>query len=159
MQQPHRVPVIIRDAHFDPRGVTVSLQHKLVHSNEKPFVCDQPGCTFRAKTNSILRKHQKRVHLKIRGKWCHVCDKRFYAKSNLRVHMMSQHQTKDHDIDECDDCVPCLKKDPRLSLAQRASHKRRTGGGGTHSTSANMLGIEHLKAKGWSKEWEKGKRQ
>ena len=48
-------------------------------------------------------------------KQCHVCDKRFFSKSDLRTHILSQHQTNDHDMDDCVNCV---------TQALRAAHKR-----------------------------------
>ena len=82
--------------------------------------------------------HQKQVHLKIKAKRCHLCDKRFFAKSDLRVHMMSHHQTDDHDMDDCDNCVTHLKKNHIRSRARTASLRRRARKEGTDSTAANM---------------------
>ena len=87
------------------------LSHqKQVHSEERPFPCSHTGCSYRCKTQTQLKTHQKRVHLKIKTKKCHVCDRRFFSKPDLRAHMMSQHQTNDHDMADCDNCVTHLKK-------------------------------------------------
>ena len=96
------------------KGVLLSHQ-KQIHS----FSCSHTGCSFRSKTNAHLTMHQRRVHLKIRTKRCHVCDKRFFWKAGLRAHMLSQHQTHDHDIAECDDCLAHLKKSGRRYTASR----------------------------------------
>ena len=118
------------------------LSHKKhEHSEERPFSCNHTGCSFRCKTKSRLTLHQNQVHLKIKTKTCHICDKLFFSKPVLRVHMMSQHQTKNHDMDECGDCVVYLKRNHKLSQALRASRRRRDGKGGTDST-ANMQDIQ-----------------
>ena len=89
-----------------------------------------------------MANHEKRVHLKIKTKCCHVCEKRFFILSSLRDHMMSQHQTKDHDVVKCDHCVTFLKKNHKLSQAKLASNKRKVERNGTHSTPANKQGIK-----------------
>ena len=112
-----------------------------MHSDEKPFSCNYTGCSFCAKRKGNLTSHQKQVHLKITTKCCHVCDKRFFMLSNLRDHMMSHHQTKDHDIVKCDHCVTYLKKNHRMSEAIIAANKRKVGKKGTHSAPANTQDI------------------
>ena len=52
--------------------------------------------------------------------------------------MMSQHQTNDHDIDGCSDCVVYLRKNHKLSRALTASRRRRARKDGTVSTAANI---------------------
>ena len=89
-----------------------------------------------------MATHQQQVHLKIKTKRCHVCNKRFFSKQNLRSHMLSHHQTNDHDMAKCDNCVIYLKKSHRLSQARTASHKRRAGNEGTHPSIANAEDIE-----------------
>ena len=86
--------------------------------------------------------HRKQVHLKITTKRCHVCDKRFFAKRELRAHMSSQHQTIDHDMAECDNSVIYLKKSHTRSQAMTASHERRARKEETDRTAANMQDIE-----------------
>ena len=122
------------------------LSHrKHVHSEERLFPCNYAGCSVRCKTKSQLTSHQKRVHLKIKTKRCHVCDRRFFLLSSLRDHMMSRHQTEDHDIDDCENCVTHLKKNYKLSLAQMAASKRRAANEGTAATAANMQDIKSHK--------------
>ena len=105
---------------YKSKGKGVFLSHqKQIHSEERPFSCSHTGCSFRSKTNAHLTMHQRRVHLKIRAKRCHVCDKRFFWKAGLRAHMLSQHQTHDHDIAECDDCFAHLKKSGGRYTASR----------------------------------------
>ena len=61
---------------------------------------------------------------------------------DLRDHMLSQHQTEDHDIDECDDCVVYLKKKRRPSQALMAALRRRAGKEGIDATAANMQDVD-----------------
>ena len=118
--------MIIRDARFRSTWRASIANHKRhTHSDEKPFSCNYMGCTFRGKMKGNLKNHQKQVHMKIKTKQCHVCDKRFFWKADLRAHMTSRHQTKDHDVEKCDKCVISLKKNQRLSQAAIASNKRR----------------------------------
>ena len=96
-----------------------------VHNQYKPFSCSHTGCSFRSATNSRLTLHNNEVHLRIRTKKCHVCDERFFfRKTDLHAHM-SHHQTKDHDMNKCYECVGYQKTNHRLSQALVASHKRR----------------------------------
>ena len=113
---------------------SIAKHERYVHSDDRPFACDHPVCSFRFKTRSNLTNHKTLVHLNIRTKQCHVCDKRFSWKAALRVHMMAQHQTKDHDMAKCDHCVTYLKKNHRMSLSAIASFKRRNERKGSHST-------------------------
>ena len=39
--------------------------HLQAHSEEKPFPCSHPGCTYHARTKGDVRKHEK-THLKLR---------------------------------------------------------------------------------------------
>ena len=123
------------------KGSLLSHQ-KHAHSEERPFSCSHTGCSYRSKTKSNLTNHQDQVHLKIKTKRCHVCDKRFFVLGSLRAHMMSHHQTNDHDIAHCDNCVTHPKKNHKQSQARMASLKRRVGKGRTHSTTVNRQGIQ-----------------
>ena len=128
----------------------INNHKRQVHSDEKPFACDHTGCSFRCKTNDQLMSHQRQVHLNIRTKSCHVCDKRFFKKSNLRVHMKT-HQTKDHDMSKCDQCVDFLNICPRRSQAQ-AQAASRAKKNRTKSTSKSKGGIEYYIKKAGRKE-------
>ena len=127
----------------------VSKHQKQVHSEERPFSCNYTGCSFRCKQKNTLTNHENRFHLKVKTKGCHICNKRFFWKAYLRAHMLSNHQTDAHDVDECDDCVTNLKKNERMSRAVVASRKRKAEreGKGTNSTTANKRFIENHKRK------------
>ena len=127
----------------------ISRHERQAHSEERPFSCSHTGCSFRSKTNDQLMSHQRHVHLKIRTKCCHVCDKRFFQKSNLRDHMKS-HQSNDHDMSKCDHCVTFLNICSTRSKAQ-AQAARRAERKITKST-ANKGGIEYYMKKAGRKE-------
>ena len=116
---------------------SLSSHRKHVHGEQRTFSCYYTGCAYRSKTKGDLSIHQRQLHLKIRTKCCHMCDKRFFAKRNLRAHMISHHQTKDHDIDECEDCLCYLKQHHKMSQAKKASWKRKAGKNVTKSNPAN----------------------
>ena len=108
------------------RKSSLSSHRKQVHSEERPFSCSHTGCSYRSKTRSNLTFHKKRVHLKIRDKTVFMCvTSRFFSKTELRAHMRSMHQTKNHDMDKCDGCITYLKQNQRLFQAQTASLNRR----------------------------------
>ena len=89
----------------NPAAVVLTFASKQhVHSEERRFTCSHTGCSFSSKTKSSLTIHRN-VHLKIRTKRCHICNTRFFFKSGLRAHMLSQHQTNHHDIDLCENCL------------------------------------------------------
>ena len=126
--------------------------HKYAHSEEKPFSCNHTGCSFRCKAKHQLKSHKRRMHLKIRTKRCHVCDKRFSRKAELCSHMLSQHQTNDHDIA---DRVPHLKENHKRSQAQTACRERRAGEERTVSSQNRIihkLDIENQKSRAGGKE-------
>ena len=128
------------------RRSTVSHQ-KQVHSDEKPFSCSFTGCSFRCKRKTNLTTHMNQVHLKVKTKGCHVCDEQFFSKTGLRFHMMSNHQTEDHDVDTCNDCVTNLKKNQIMSQAVVASRKRKAERKRTNSTTVNKHVIPYTKRK------------
>ena len=62
------------------------LHHKrYVHSNDRPFVCNQIGCDKTFKTKSKLTQH-KLTHSSVKSFGCNKCGKRFTRKSVLISH-------------------------------------------------------------------------
>ena len=61
--------------------------------------------------------------------------------------MESQHETDDHQMSKCDNCVVSLKKNHRMSQANMAASKWKVGTKVTHSISANTQGIDGQKSK------------
>ena len=119
--------MIIRDATSKAGGkaVSVAIGKCTVRKHLSSAITRDAHTAQKAKTN--LRTHQKQVHLKIKAKSCHVCDRRFYSNQDLRAHMKSQHQTADHDMSKCDDCVIILQKNHRISQARIATLMRQVG--------------------------------
>ena len=83
-----------------------------VHGTE-PFACDHPGCTFRTTRHASITDHKRQVHRDERPFPCQHMGCSFRGKTNTsltahanehqsterRDHMSSQHQKKDHDMD------------------------------------------------------------
>ena len=63
-------------------------KHMLIHSQENPFVCKEPGCTYATKTRYKLLMHDKRIHKGEVEKpfFCETCLKRFPSTQKLREH-------------------------------------------------------------------------
>ena len=111
---------------------SVNLRSKSSHKPRPAagtfFECDHQGCDYKSRWKRNLLSHQK-----------------------LRLHMLSQHQTNDHDIADCDNCVSHLKKNHILSQARVAFLKRRTGKEVSHLTAANKQDVESSKKKAEAK--------
>ena len=59
------------------------LRHIHIHTNYKPFKCDECGLTFA--TTHMLQQHL-RTHLGEKPYKCNICGKRFAANSSLSIH-------------------------------------------------------------------------
>ncbi len=63
--------------------------HVRVHTKEKPYVCNVPGCDYRAAQKGDLTRHMRR-HTGEKPFKCDICKSFFTRKSNLDVHLDSE---------------------------------------------------------------------
>ena len=78
-------------------------QHKVVHSDEKPFACSFPGCHYRTKFRSHIKEHELRHDpaLSTRHK-CPICFKGFCMLYQLNRHIRVHTQEKLKKCSQCD---------------------------------------------------------
>ena len=77
MQLPDRSLAIIRDAIFDPRGVKISPSTDKSTATKNLLSATTRDALFVRREGVICPTHKKEVHLNIRDKRCHVCEKGF----------------------------------------------------------------------------------
>ena len=75
--------------------------HMVVHSDEKPFICNFPGCEFRSKYIVSLKQHKER-HSSKRKFACPMCNKRFKTNYEMDRHIVRVH-TAEKTV-KCDLC-------------------------------------------------------
>lgn len=70
------------DCRFESRNRRSLAEHKLRHSNEKPYECYWPGCEARYVLKNDLQTHVKHVHRKAHAFMCEWpgCQLRFRSK-------------------------------------------------------------------------------
>ena len=95
--------------------------HELIHSNDKPFVCDYNQCYKTFKTKYDLNQHKKYVHLNERLFICNYnnCNKSFQTKRNLFRHKRI-HSGEKPFICDINDCEKRF-----ISNGKLIEHKRR----------------------------------
>ena len=66
------------------------VRHRLIHTGEKPFICEHASCGKRFRSKSNLQQHQT-THKDERPYGCPTCHQRFKRKSTLNKHLKSIH--------------------------------------------------------------------
>ncbi|XP_059056385.1 zinc finger and BTB domain-containing protein 17-like [Achroia grisella] len=80
-------------------------QHlKEVH-NDMSLTCGI--CGYQVYKNSLLLRHQRRVHLNERNLTCHICNMELFANGDLKKHLVKHNPVKIFE------CAHCQKKYPR----------------------------------------------
>ena len=82
------------DCDYTPPSRARWIEHRRVHSGERPFTC--PSCDATFKTQSGCDAHVKQVHLKVDRVTCSWsgCDMSFSQASNMRKHVAIIHLKK-----------------------------------------------------------------
>ena len=108
---PKRVKCSICNKWFS--SVSSFIQHKSVHTGERPYECEFCHKTFRQQGN--LASH-RRTHIGLKPYKCDICDKRFANSSNVVVHKRTHTGEKPF---ECDICYKRFSQ-----FAHLVGHKR-----------------------------------
>lgn len=66
-----------------------------IHTGEKPYICDFPGCSQSFKALGHLNDHFKR-HYNIKPYKCKICFASFARSSTLKIHIHTHTGEKPH---------------------------------------------------------------
>ncbi|KAB5536441.1 hypothetical protein GE09DRAFT_327874 [Coniochaeta sp. 2T2.1] len=114
-------------------------QHLLIHSDERPLVCDWEGCGKTFRQQSALTMH-RRCHTGEKPLKCPVCGKAFSESSNLSKHKRIHEPKARYPCHE----PGCNKSFHRLDQLRRHMKLHPGMGGGAESEKKMMKGEEIL---------------
>ncbi|XP_006815230.1 uncharacterized protein LOC102803845 [Saccoglossus kowalevskii] len=97
----------------------VLLKHQNQHTEGKKYECELCGGLF--VSSSSLGSHMHVKHIKNKYSSCQYCEKSFYLKSELELHLSSVHD-KFENLIQCDYCDKVFKHELRLKVHIRRMH-------------------------------------
>ncbi|XP_062561046.1 zinc finger protein ZFP2-like [Armigeres subalbatus] len=95
-------------------------KHMLTHSETKSYVCDICGDHFRFSSNLIM--HKRRKHTVVKDHVCSSCAKAFVSKDELLNHQMCHTDARPF---ECEQCQKTFNRKSSLQFHQRQKHSMR----------------------------------
>jgi uncharacterized Zn-finger protein len=88
-----------RQCNYCGKFVKVLSSHILIHTKERPFVCQYCPKNFTTRSNKL--SHEK-IHLDIRNYKCTICPKTFVSNTSLRKHLLYHAGTKEFGCHLCE---------------------------------------------------------